>query len=223
MKWLLQSKTFLHGAWDCSSSTGIMSLKAAPVVARDSRAGIGMEPGVQPNGMRCDEYVTLNSELSRENRPFRYSGGANCNMSLSPRDILVRSTRGRPVRASWCSIAACRCVSIAQREHQQFYPQPGWVEHDPQEILERTLSSHLPTRSIRRISNRQTWQLIGIANQRETTVLWDRRTGDPVMNAIVWQDTRVNDRGVYIDCFQRGWINFAPATGTSRFAPISVG
>jgi glycerol kinase len=84
-----------------------------------------------------------------------------------------------------------RCVSMAQREHQQFFPEPGWVEHDPQEILERTrqvISDALHQADLKSTD----LAAVGIANQRETTVLWDRRTGDPVMNAIVWQDARVN-------------------------------
>jgi glycerol kinase len=65
-------------------------------------------------------------------------------------------------------------VASAQKEHAQIYPQPGWVEHDAAEIL----------RNVR--------ETAAEANQRETTVLWDRRTGKPLHNAIVWQDTRVD-------------------------------
>jgi len=87
---------------------------------------------------------------------------------------------------------AGRCVSIAQREHQQFYPEPGWVEHDPQEILERT--RQVIAEALQQADLKATdLAAVGIANQRETTVLWDRRTGHPVMNAIVWQDVRVDD------------------------------
>ena len=85
-----------------------------------------------------------------------------------------------------------RVIGSAQKEHQQIYPRPGWVEHDPteiwrttQEVISQTLAqSALTARDI---------AAIGIANQRETTVLWNRRTGQPVANAIVWQDTRVAD------------------------------
>jgi len=86
-----------------------------------------------------------------------------------------------------------RVVACAQREHRQIYPQPGWVEHDPDEIWARTeavisealLSAGLSGRDL---------AAIGITNQRETTVFWDRRTGKPVHNAVVWQDTRVGDQ-----------------------------
>jgi glycerol kinase len=85
-----------------------------------------------------------------------------------------------------------RIVACDQREHQQIYPKPGWVEHDPQEIWNRTqevISGALRQGSL----NPRDLAAIGITNQRETTVVWDRRTGEPVHNAIVWQDTRVAD------------------------------
>ena len=85
---------------------------------------------------------------------------------------------------------AGRIVSSAQEEHEQIYPKPGWVEHDPEEIWRRT--------QVVIANAMQSGQLgpsdlaaIGITNQRETTVVWSRKTGKPVYNAIVWQDTRV--------------------------------
>ena len=83
-----------------------------------------------------------------------------------------------------------RIVAAAQKEHEQVYPQPGWVEHNPLEILRRTeevISDALGQRGLRASD----LAAIGITNQRETTVLWERKTGKPVANAIVWQDTRV--------------------------------
>src|SRR6266567_3572997 len=83
-----------------------------------------------------------------------------------------------------------RIVSVAQKEHEQIYPQAGWVEHDPNEIWRRTrdvIAAALDQRALRPSD----LAAIGITNQRETTVLWDRRTGQPVYNALVWQDTRV--------------------------------
>jgi glycerol kinase len=84
-------------------------------------------------------------------------------------------------------IAAC-----AQKEHRQIYPQPGWVEHDPAEIWERTREVIAEAMAQCEIGPRDL-AAIGITNQRETTVLWDRRSGQPVYNALVWQDTRVGD------------------------------
>ncbi len=82
-------------------------------------------------------------------------------------------------------------VAIAQMEHRQIYPQPGWVEHDPLEILARCREVILGGLAKAGIGAADL-AAIGIANQRETTVVWDRRTGQPVYNAIVWQDTRTD-------------------------------
>jgi glycerol kinase len=82
-----------------------------------------------------------------------------------------------------------RAVASAQREFQQHYPQPGWVEHDPQEIYRTQRET---AREAVRKSNVPLKQLmaLGITNQRETTLLWDRQSGKPLHNAIVWQDRR---------------------------------
>lgn len=84
-----------------------------------------------------------------------------------------------------------RIVSVAQQEHRQHFPRPGWVEHDPQEILRNVL---LVVRVALDKADLTPENLcaLGIANQRETTVLWDRRTGAPVHNAINWADTRTD-------------------------------
>jgi glycerol kinase len=85
-----------------------------------------------------------------------------------------------------------RIVSVAQQEHEQIYPKPGWVEHDPEEIWRRTqevIAEALQQRGLRP----KDLAAIGITNQRETTVLWNRKTGKAVYNALVWQDTRVED------------------------------
>jgi glycerol kinase len=77
-------------------------------------------------------------------------------------------------------------VSVAQREHRQIFPRPGWVEHDAREIWE----------AVRQVVSEAVGSLeiaaVGITNQRETTLVWDRATGEPVANAIVWQDTRTD-------------------------------
>jgi len=83
-----------------------------------------------------------------------------------------------------------RIVASAQKEHQQIYPQPGWVEHDPDEIWFRTREVIGEAMSQRGLKPADL-AAIGITNQRETTVLWDRHTGKPVANALVWQDMRV--------------------------------
>ena len=80
-------------------------------------------------------------------------------------------------------------VGVSQKEYTQLYPQPGWVEHDPMEIwntekralMEAVDAAHIDPRSL---------AALGITNQRETTILWDKNTGRPVYNAIVWQCRR---------------------------------
>ena len=89
-----------------------------------------------------------------------------------------------------------RIVSAAQKEHAQIYPRPGWVEHDPAEIwrsvgevIRQAMDAAMDARGL----HPSDLSAIGITNQRETTLLWNRYTGHPVCNAIVWQDTRVSD------------------------------
>lgn len=85
-----------------------------------------------------------------------------------------------------------RIVSVAQKEHEQIFPKPGWVEHDPEEIwrrVEDVMHEAMEARGLRPSD----LAAIGITNQRETAVVWNRRTGVAVYNAIVWQDTRVAD------------------------------
>ncbi|MGH3769668.1 MAG: glycerol kinase GlpK, partial [Pseudonocardiaceae bacterium] len=84
-----------------------------------------------------------------------------------------------------------RVVSTDQREHQQYLPRAGWVEHDPLEIWANT-GEVVAAALARADLTARDIAAVGIANQRETTVVWDRRTGKPVHNAIVWQDTRTD-------------------------------
>jgi len=79
--------------------------------------------------------------------------------------------------------------SIAQQEFPQIFPKPGWVEHDPEEIWKTQLSVLIKVISDNKVKA-SSIAAIGITNQRETTVVWDRKTGMPVYNAIVWQDKR---------------------------------
>ena len=78
-------------------------------------------------------------------------------------------------------------LAVAQREYRQLYPQPGWVEHDPEEIWSTQLA--VAAEAIAQVPDVEV-AAIGITNQRETTLLWDRATGRPLHNAIVWQDRR---------------------------------
>ena len=80
-------------------------------------------------------------------------------------------------------------VSVDQKEHEQIYPKPGWVEHDANEIWQRT--QEVVGAGLEKV-NASDIAGVGVTNQRETTVVWDRSTGEPVHNAIVWQDTRTD-------------------------------
>ena len=87
---------------------------------------------------------------------------------------------------------AGRVAAIEQKEHAQIYPEPGWVEHDPLEIWERTqgvIAGALRQGNV----DPKDIAAVGVTNQRETTVVWEKATGKPVYNAIVWQDTRTAD------------------------------
>jgi glycerol kinase len=82
-------------------------------------------------------------------------------------------------------------AAVEQLEHEQIYPQPGWVEHDAKEIWQR--SRQVMDAACNKVSGApNAIGALGITNQRETTVVWDRNTGEPVYNAIVWQDTRTD-------------------------------
>src|SRR5688572_2602879 len=77
----------------------------------------------------------------------------------------------------------------AQKEFTQYFPQPGWVEHDPEEIWSSQYSVMAEAMAKQNVQTSDI-AAIGITNQRETTIVWDRETGKPVFNAIVWQDRR---------------------------------
>lgn len=84
-----------------------------------------------------------------------------------------------------------KVIGVDQKEHEQIYPKPGWVEHDPMEIWERTqevISGAMKKNNI----SASDIAAVGVTNQRETTVVWEKATGKPIHNAIVWQDTRTD-------------------------------
>src|ERR1700736_2329361 len=82
-----------------------------------------------------------------------------------------------------------RIHGLAQKEIRQIYPQAGWVEHDPQEIWSSQMSVATEALGVAKVRPSDI-AAIGITNQRETTIVWDRETGEVVYNAIVWQDRR---------------------------------
>lgn len=83
-------------------------------------------------------------------------------------------------------------VAQSQKEHDQIFPGPGWVEHDPMQIWERTLEVIESAMKTARVTSSDL-AAVGITNQRETTLIWDRSSGTPRSNAVVWQDTRTAD------------------------------
>ena len=104
-----------------------------------------------------------------------------------------------------------RIAAIAQKEHEQIFPKPGWVEHDPDQIWQRTqevIDEAMQEKSL----SPTDLAAIGITNQRETTILWNRKTGRPICNAIVWQDTRT-ETDVATLAAQGGQDRFRQQTG----------
>jgi len=133
-------------------------------------------------------------------------------MSANDRDLVAALDLG--TTSSRCILfdRAGRPVASHQLEHAQITPRPGWVEHDAVEIVECV-------RTCIRVASREAGidpralTAIGISDQRETTVVWDRRTGRPVANAIVWQDTRTAESGARLAA--------ADPAGTDRFRPLT--
>jgi glycerol kinase len=84
-----------------------------------------------------------------------------------------------------------RVEAVAQKEHEQIYPKPGWVEHDPKEIWARC--SEVLEEAVQQAgASKDDVAALGVTNQRETAVVWDKTTGEPIHNALVWQDTRTD-------------------------------
>ena len=135
-------------------------------------------------------------------------------------------------------------VGSAQKEHEQIYPKPGWVEHNATEIWRNTVSTMADALASAGLSTSDLVS-VGVTNQRETTLLWDRSTGEPLSNAIVWQDTRTDrfvtelgkdggqDRlrgktglplATYFSGLKLHWLleNIPGANGTGAFAVATV-
>ena len=110
-------------------------------------------------------------------------------MTTNDKSFLLALDQGTSSSRSIVFDARGRIVAMAQREIRQIYPRPGWVEHDPKEIWATQLAT---ANEVLAKANLRAGQIasIGITNQRETTLLWNRKTGEPLYNAIVWQDRR---------------------------------
>ena len=110
-------------------------------------------------------------------------------MTTNDKRFLLALDQGTSSSRSIVFDARGRIVAMAQREFRQIYPQPGWVEHDPKEIWATQLATAQEVLAKAGLKADQIAS-IGITNQRETTLLWNRKTGEPLYNAIVWQDRR---------------------------------
>lgn len=109
----------------------------------------------------------------------------------SKRGYVLSVDQGTTSTRSIIFDAKGRIVATSQLEHRQIFPKPGWVEHDPEEIRKNSRRVMADVAARADISSDEI-AAVGITNQRETTVVWDRETGKPVYNAIVWQDTRTD-------------------------------
>src|ERR1700733_9232250 len=119
-----------------------------------------------------------------------------------------------------------RIAGVAQHEFRQIFPAPGWVEHDPVDILSSQLSAAVEVLGKAGIGPRDVAAL-GITNQRETAIVWDRKTGKPVTNAIVWQDrrtagmcTRLREDGVEETIRQKTGLLLDPYFSATKIAWI---
>src|SRR5271167_1803398 len=112
---------------------------------------------------------------------------------INNNDILLAIDQGTSSTRAIGFSAAGEVSGVEQQSFEQIYPGPGWVEHDAEVIWATVLST--ARRLLQRFDeDGRTVAAVGITNQRETTILWDRRTGVPIYNAIVWQDRRTADR-----------------------------
>src|SRR5271170_6063707 len=108
-------------------------------------------------------------------------------------DILLAIDQGTSSSRAIGFSASGEMIAVEQQTFEQIYPGPGWVEHDAEVIWATVLSTG--RRVLQRVGElKRSIAAIGITNQRETTIVWDRRTGVPIYNAIVWQDRRTADR-----------------------------
>jgi glycerol kinase len=126
---------------------------------------------------------------------------------MSTRQIVLALDQGTTGSTALVVDQGGRVLARGYREIRQHFPEPGWVEHDPEELFGATLAAARDALASARVSGADL-AAIGITNQRETTVLWDRRSGAPLHRAIVWQDRRTADRCRRLDAAQ-----IAEATG----------
>src|SRR5690606_23214416 len=142
-------------------------------------------------------FITWSTRSSNQNRPRAqgqypwYAQNQNQKSNKMSKYILALDQGTTSSRALIFDQDG-NALNMAQREFTQIFPEPGWVEHDPMEILSTQIGVAAEVVSKTKINSTEI-AAIGITNQRETTVVWDRTTGEPIYNAIVWQDRRTSD------------------------------
>ncbi|WP_392468952.1 glycerol kinase GlpK [Arsenicicoccus cauae] len=113
-------------------------------------------------------------------------------MSLNTQKYVMAIDQGTTSSRAILFDHSGRIVSTGQLEHEQIFPRAGWVEHDPKEIWRNVRQAVAQCLAASKDINSSNIVAVGITNQRETAVVWDKTTGEPVYNAIVWQDTRTD-------------------------------
>ncbi|MFX5734908.1 FGGY family carbohydrate kinase, partial [Acinetobacter baumannii] len=130
-------------------------------------------------------------------------------MSNCPKKYIVAFDQGTTSSRAIVLDHDANVVSIAQREFTQIYPQPGWVEHDPMEIWATQSAVWVEALAQAGIKSEQV-AAIGITNQRETTIVWDKKTGKPIYNAIVWQSRQTTE--ICNQLHKAGWQEYIRKT-----------
>ena len=166
--------------------------RAPRCAGRHARA----RPSLRRHGARRAGPVPRHAAQGRaaRGRRLRHRPGAlDSARTRWPPSTSSPSTRARPAPAPSSSMPRAGRWRSAQKELPQIFPRPGWVEHDPEEIWSATVEVCRGALAKAKL-DATALAGIGITNQRETTVVWDRATGKPIHNAIVWQDRRTADR-----------------------------
>ncbi len=145
--------------------------------------------GQSRTGLVCSQVVLREFSNCRREGLGRFARVAWLVITWGPMAYILSLDQGTTSSRAIIFDHSGAIVAVAQQEFQQIYPRPGWVEHDPTEILTSQMSCAVQA-LVRIGAEARDVAALGITNQRETVVVWERETGKPVYNAIVWQDRR---------------------------------
>ena len=163
-----------------------------PLVARKGRASYLGERSAESSRPRGDVVLAAPAHSGGDARSHgELTAARNVTKETQMADYVGALDQGTTSTRFMVFDHHGQVVAVDQKEHEQIYPKPGWVEHDANEIWERSQEVIQGALSKAGLSASDL-AAVGITNQRETTVVWDRNTGEPVHNAIVWQDTRTD-------------------------------